>query len=175
MVDHSTAVIKAEDAARAMGLFDSAVVGYGDDSPQSFGFRFMAKKTKRRGRPPGSKNKVNGRAISKPLGKSVSAMDASQLRAHIDSLESMLAKKVNEQRSFLESKLSELGSYVSAKATGAYRALMPSKAGKRAKAAPKYQSKKDKSVKWSGRGMTPIWMREEMKGTKLKKEDFLIP
>jgi DNA-binding protein H-NS len=29
-------------------------------------------------------------------------------------------------------------------------------------------------VKWSGRGMTPVWMRAEMKGTKLKKEDFLI-
>jgi DNA-binding protein H-NS len=50
----------------------------------------------------------------------------------------------------------------------------PARAGKRAKAAPKYQSKKDKSVKWSGRGMTPIWMRDEMKGTKLKKDDFLI-
>ena len=46
--------------------------------------------------------------------------------------------------------------------------------GKRAKAAPKYQSKKDKKVKWSGRGMLPIWMREEMKGTKLTKDDFLI-
>jgi DNA-binding protein H-NS len=39
---------------------------------------------------------------------------------------------------------------------------------------PKYQSKKDKSLKWTGRGMTPVWMREEMKGTKLKKDDFLI-
>ena len=46
--------------------------------------------------------------------------------------------------------------------------------GVRAKAKPKYQSKKNKSLKWSGRGMTPIWMREEMKGTKLKKEDFAI-
>ena len=46
--------------------------------------------------------------------------------------------------------------------------------GKRAKAKPKYQSKKNKSVKWSGRGVTPVWMREEMKGTKLKKDDFLI-
>ena len=27
---------------------------------------------------------------------------------------------------------------------------------------------------WSGRGVTPVWMREEMKGTKLKKDDFLI-
>jgi DNA-binding protein H-NS len=46
--------------------------------------------------------------------------------------------------------------------------------GKRAKAKPKYQSKKTKSLKWSGRGMTPVWMRDEMKGTKLKKNDFLI-
>jgi len=46
--------------------------------------------------------------------------------------------------------------------------------GKRAKAAPKYRSRKDSSVTWSGRGMTPVWMREEMKGTKLKKDDFLI-
>jgi DNA-binding protein H-NS len=41
----------------------------------------------------------------------------------------------------------------------------------RAKAKPKYQSKKKKSLKSSGRGMTPVWMREEMKGTKFKKED----
>ena len=46
--------------------------------------------------------------------------------------------------------------------------------GKRAKATPKYQSRKTPSVKWSGRGMLPIWMREEMKGTKLTKDDFLI-
>ena len=46
--------------------------------------------------------------------------------------------------------------------------------GKRAKAKPKYQSKKHKRLKWSGRGMLPIWMREEMKGTKLSKEDFAI-
>jgi DNA-binding protein H-NS len=44
----------------------------------------------------------------------------------------------------------------------------------RAKPAPKYRSRKDKSMKWSGRGLTPRWMRAEMKGTKLKKDDFLI-
>ena len=126
----------------------------------------MAKK--RRGRPPGSKNK-------KSIGKSVTTMDVAQLRAHIDDLQGVLAKKVNEQRSFFESQLAELGDYVSKKATAAYKAVAPNgKAGKRAKAKPKYQSKKDKSVKWSGRGMTPVWMREEMKGTKLKKDDFLI-
>ena len=43
-----------------------------------------------------------------------------------------------------------------------------------AKAPAKYQSKKNRSLKWSGRGMLPVWMREEMKGTKLTKQDFAI-
>jgi len=30
------------------------------------------------------------------------------------------------------------------------------------------------SLKWTGRGMTPVWMRDEMKGTKLTKDSFLI-
>jgi DNA-binding protein H-NS len=125
----------------------------------------------KRGRPKGSKNKKT----AKGLGKSVETMDVAQLRAHIDDLQGVLAKKINEQRSFFERQLAELGDYVSKKATPAYKAVAPNgKAGKRAKAKPKYQSKKDKSVKWSGRGMTPVWMREEMKGTKLKKDDFLI-
>jgi len=129
----------------------------------------MAKKAKRRGRPPGSKNK-------KSIGKSVATMDIRQLRAHIDGLQSVLAKKVTEQRAYFEDQLSQLGGYVSKKASAAVKTVTPGngKAGKRAKAKPKYQSKKDKSVRWSGRGMTPVWMREEMKGTKLKKDDFLI-
>jgi DNA-binding protein H-NS len=132
----------------------------------------MAKKAKRRGRPPGSKNKSS---LAK-VGKSVASMDVTELRHYIDGLENTLAKKVTEQRSFLQGKLSELSGYVSSKVPSAYRAVMPtpSKAGQRAKAQPKFQSKKDKSIKWSGRGMTPNWMKEEMKGTKLKKDDFLI-
>jgi DNA-binding protein H-NS len=122
----------------------------------------MARKAKRRGRPPGSKNK-------KSIGKSVATMDIGQLRAHIDSLQNVLAKKVREQRAYLEGQLSQLGGYVSKRATAAAKAT-----GKRAKAKPKYQSKRKKSLKWSGRGLTPVWMREEMKGTKLTKEDFLI-
>ena len=46
--------------------------------------------------------------------------------------------------------------------------------GSRRKATPKYRSRKNPKILWSGRGMTPVWMREEMKGTKLKKDDFLI-
>ena len=128
----------------------------------------MAKKAKRRGRPPGSKNK-------KSIGKSVTTMDVAQLRAHIEDLQNTLSKKVNEQRAYFENQLSQLGGYVSKKATAVVKAVTPNgKAGKRAKAKPKYQSKRDKSVKWSGRGMTPVWMRDEMKGTKLTKESFLI-
>ena len=100
-------------------------------------------------------------------------MDIAQLRAHIDSLQGVLAKKVSEQRAYFEGQLSQLGGYVAKKTSAAVKAVTPGK-GKRAKAKPKYQSKKNKSVKWSGRGMTPVWMREEMKGTKLKKDDFLI-
>jgi DNA-binding protein H-NS len=125
----------------------------------------MAKK--KRGRPPGSKNRKNG---------NVAAMDVGQLRSYIDSLQNVLAKKVSEQRAYFEGQLAQLGGFVSKRASAAMKAVTPSngRSGKRAKAKPKYQSKKNKSLKWSGRGMTPIWMREEMKGTKFKKEDFAI-
>src|SRR5262245_33989231 len=39
---------------------------------------------------------------------------------------------------------------------------------------PRYRSKKDPNVTWSGRGVLPKWMREEMVGTNLNKEDFRI-
>jgi DNA-binding protein H-NS len=42
------------------------------------------------------------------------------------------------------------------------------------KIAPKYRSRKDPTLQWAGRGAVPRWMREEMKGTKLKKDAFLI-
>ena len=48
------------------------------------------------------------------------------------------------------------------------------KGANRLKPKPKYQSKKNRSLKWTGRGLMPVWMREEMKGTKLTKDSFLI-
>ena len=119
----------------------------------------MAKKAKRRGRPPGA--------------KSPDKMDVGQLRQYIDRMENLLKQKVGEQRSYFEEKLSELSSYASAKASRVMRA-MGAKKGTRRKAVPKYRSRKNPKILWSGRGVTPVWMREEMKGTKLKKDDFLI-
>ena len=90
-------------------------------------------------------------------------------------MKGLLATKVQQQREILEGHLAELQGYVSSKAAGVVRTVMRvPRSGKRAKAVAKYQSKKNPIMKWSGRGMTPIWMREEMKGTKLKKENFAI-
>jgi DNA-binding protein H-NS len=138
----------------------------------------MAKKAKRRGRPPGSKNKKKvtpGKLGKSFAGKAVAGMDVGQLKAYIDDLEATLAAKVKQQREILEGQLAGLQGYVSQKAAGIVRTVLQvPKTGTRAKPKPKYRSKKDKSLKWSGRGMLPIWMRDEMKGTKLTKDDFLI-
>jgi len=134
----------------------------------------MAKKAKRRGRPPGSKNKKASKSV-KGLTKNFAKMEVGQLKSYIGSLEALLAAKVQQQREILEGQLAELQGYVSSKAAGVVRTdLQVPRTGKRAKAKPKYQSKKKKGLKWSGRGMLPTWMREEMKGTKLTKDDFLI-
>ena len=63
----------------------------------------MARK-KRRGRPPGSKNKpkVTGSAGS---------MDIAQLSSHIESLRKMLAAKIEQQRAFFERQLAGLSGY----------------------------------------------------------------
>jgi len=130
----------------------------------------MAKK-KRRGRPPGGKNKST---LAK-LGGSVASMDIAQLRDHIAGLQNTLTAKIQQQREYLESQIAGLQVYASNKAGAAVRAVMQvPRTRKRAPAKPKYRSKKNRQLKWSGRGLMPVWMREEMKGTKLTKEDFLI-
>jgi DNA-binding protein H-NS len=132
----------------------------------------MAKKAKRRGRPPGSKNKKKSiRGLTKNFAK----MEVGQLRAYIDNLEATLAAKVKQQREILEGQIAGLQIYASNKAATAVRTVMRvPRTGKRKKPEPKYQSKKNPRLKWTGRGMLPTWMREEMKGTKLTKEDFSI-
>jgi DNA-binding protein H-NS len=104
-------------------------------------------------------------------GKQLKTMDVSallQLRGKIDALLAGKRKELEGQIAVLEDSAKRRGGNI-AKAKP-----KNGRTGKRAKAKAKYQSKKTRSLKWSGRGMTPIWMREEMKGTKLKKEDFAI-
>ena len=132
----------------------------------------MAKKAKRRGRPPGSKNKKKSVA---GLARNFAKMEVGQLRDYISELEQTLAAKIQQQREYLEGQIAGLQIYASNKAAAAVRTVMRvPRTKKRRKPAPKYQSKKNKSLKWTGRGMLPVWMREEMKGTKLTKQDFAI-
>ena len=123
-------------------------------------------KKKRRGRPRGSKNKAT---------KSVAKMDVAQLGEYIDILRNTLAAKIQQQREHFERQLANLGvasGNKHGKSAGARLAKRRSETRRKPK--PKYQSKKNARLKWTGRGMLPVWMREEMKGTKLKKENFLI-
>ena len=124
---------------------------------------------KRRGRPPGSKNKPR-------FAGSVAAMNVAQLSSYIASLRNTLAATINEQRAFLERQLAGLSGYTNGGRTAGSngRRVGRPRAGTRRKPEPKYRSKKDPKLKWTGRGVTPVWMRDEMKGTKLKKENFLI-
>ena len=75
---------------------------------------FYARK-KRRGRPPGSKNKVKA-------SMSVAKMDVAQLHAYISGLRQTLAAKIQDQREYFESQLAGLG----IPATGNGRSASPS-------------------------------------------------
>lgn len=137
----------------------------------------MAKKAKRRGRPRGSKNKKKKVGLAKSA-KNFAAMEIGQLKSYIDNLQDVLSAKIQQQRDYLQGQLDGLAVYANNKAGKAIRAVMqvpkqPQKSVRR-KAEPKYQSMANKKLKWSGRGMLPVWMREEMKGTKLTKDDFAI-
>ena len=98
----------------------------------------MAKK--KRGRPPGSKNK-------KSIGKSVATMDVSQLRAHIDSLQSVLAKKIHEQRAYFEDQLSQLGGYVAKRDSAAVKAVTPAQTCEGQAKVSKQEKQKPKVVR----------------------------
>jgi len=84
-----------------------------------------------------------------------------------DDITTVLSRKADE----LKGQLARLGS-----GDGMSNGRISRRGGKLKgrKVAPKYRSKKNPKLTWAGRGAMPVWMREEMKGTKLKKDSFLI-
>jgi DNA-binding protein H-NS len=86
-----------------------------------------------------------------------------------------LFKLRDEVTDVLASRASELQAQL-AKLTGttAKRGRPAGRKSKGKKVAPQFRSKKDPALVWSGRGALPRWMKAEMKGTKLKKENFRI-
>ncbi len=80
-----------------------------------------------------------------------------------------VAAALSSRASDLQRQLSKLTGNVLAKKRG-----RPPGKRKGKKVAPQFRSKKDPKLLWSGRGAIPVWMRDEMKGTKLTKESFRI-
>jgi DNA-binding protein H-NS len=84
-----------------------------------------------------------------------------------DEVGAILSRKANELKGQL-AQLNGSGKSSNGKADGRGKSL------KGRKVAPKYRSRKDSKLTWAGRGATPVWMRDEMKAGKLKKDAFLI-
>ena len=126
----------------------------------------MAKKAKRMAR------KAKGSGASRKSSENIASMsvdDLLQLRGRI-------AVALNSKSAELQKQLARLGGGDGA-GSGRRRGRPPGKRGalKGRKVAPQFRSKKNPKLTWSGRGAMAGWMKEEMKGTKLKKEDFRIP
>jgi DNA-binding protein H-NS len=94
--------------------------------------------------------------------KNLSSMSLEALIQMRDDVAQALSKKASE----LESQLAILGNGHS---NGQKRSGVKGR-----KVPPKFRSRKNPKLTWAGRGATPVWMREEMKAGKLKKDAFLI-
>jgi DNA-binding protein H-NS len=82
--------------------------------------------------------------------------------ARIDRIKSLAA----EMKKLQSHELKAIPANVKRMATGEVK--------KRVKASAKYRSLKDKSLKWSGRGSLPKFLRDEMKATRKPLSAFLI-
>ena len=88
-----------------------------------------------------------------------------------------LLKKRDEIAGILSRKAEDLKAQLSILTGGNKKVGRPAgrkRRKKMAKVAPQFRSKKDPKQVWSGRGGTPRWMKNEMNGTRLKKESFRI-
>ena len=116
-----------------------------------------------------AKKSKKSRNSRKPQGLTSMSVDALfKLR---DEVAAILSSKATE----LQRQLARLGGGNGA-GTGKRRGRPPGRrsALKGRKVAPQFRSKKNPKLTWSGRGEMAGWMKDEMKGTKLKKENFRI-
>jgi DNA-binding protein H-NS len=86
-----------------------------------------------------------------------------------DEVGAVLSRKVSD----LKGQLAQLNGWGKSKISNG-KADGRGKSLKGRKVAAKYRSRKDPKLTWAGRGATPVWMRDEMKAGKLKKDAFLI-
>jgi DNA-binding protein H-NS len=105
-------------------------------------------------------NPTAARVVSAFMDLSVADMD--RLLPHLHSIRDE-ARKLHDE--MFKREMARLDA-LAAKAAGVKKT--------RAKPSAKYRSRRDKKLTWSGRGSLPTWLREEMKGGRLKLNAFLI-
>ena len=97
----------------------------------------------------------------------MSYAELSQLRSQIDRL---MVEKQSSERSALRQKMADM-----ARDHGLSLDEVLGKAHKgKGSVAPKYRDPKNPENTWTGRGRMPLWMVAATKGSKAKKDDFLI-
>ena len=97
----------------------------------------------------------------------MSFAELSELRSQV---ERQMAEKQTSERSALRQKMAEM-----AEAAGmSLEALLGKGRKGKGSVAAKYRDPKNPENTWTGRGRMPLWMVAAAKGSKAKKEDFLI-
>lgn len=105
----------------------------------------------------------------------LTTMAIHELQEIMEAAKAEMASKVSKRRAELLAELENLPGVEVEETPKPQRAKRTASAADgRAKPLPKYASKKDPSVTWTGRGATPRWMRAEMEDSGLTLEDFLI-
>jgi len=101
---------------------------------------------------------------------SLDKMSYSELATLRTQIDGMMVEKQAAERTALRQKLSDM-----AKEHGLSLDEVFGKARKgKGSVAPKYRDTKNPENTWTGRGRMPRWMVAATKGSKAKKEDFLI-
>jgi len=97
----------------------------------------------------------------------MSYAELSELRSQVERL---MAEKQTSERSALRQKMAEMAE---AAGTSLDALLGKTRKGK-GSVAPKYRDPKNPENTWTGRGRMPLWMVAATKGSKAKKDDYLI-
>jgi len=98
-------------------------------------------------------------------------LSVSELQAVIDNAESALKAKQDSERKEVYAEIKRLAATVGA--TVDIYVADKKEARKTAKVAAKYRNPDDSDITWTGRGLTPKWMRELLDSGRDKSE-FLI-
>jgi DNA-binding protein H-NS len=101
---------------------------------------------------------------------SLDKMSYSELATLRTQIDGMMVEKQSAERAALRQKMADM-----AKDAGLSLDEVLGKARKgKGSVAPKYRDPKNPDNTWTGRGRMPRWMVAATKGSKAKKEDFLI-